>query len=563
MAYDLEGLAELRTERALRQIEPTGYHEDELRREIMRAVRYSQTTTNASIVPLMAESASAIAIEAALVSLREGAANPLQAAERAVRDLVDRIADWHDARWKVVVRAGTGVDIANLINREAIRPQLEAALRRNVALIRNVAEDTLVRVERATWDAYENARSMADYRRDLRDQFGFSRNRAKLIARDQMGKMTASLDQARHAEAKIKSYIWNTSRDNRVRAAHAAREGREFRWSAPPSDGHPGEPINCRCRSKAVLKPKGGAVAGGGGGVTTSRPIKGTDAETLRAEMDTAYRGGSPLGRRAMDRMDPIGHIDELNYQTGAYDTINHAMFMNPAIRGGGKYDEILRHEMAHAFDFNVGAKLGVRSLSEADNVMTGAFRDYTAMRTAAAAKSADRLEASLAANPRMLNSNGTPNFTAIADELGLTREQRLDIREAVRTDLERVRMAIAMKTQDPTYVVEMVGMAIKRGNIGRNELGQLENFADFIEAITKAEFGAGHGAAYYKGFDLLGTGGYTMGHSAEAFANWFSLTQGPGGRVWNTILREMAPEYHSRMTERVVYALDRLDELN
>ena len=45
----------------------------------------------------------------------------------------------------------------------------------------------------------------------------------------------------------VEQYIWRTQRDDRVRPEHAARDGRKFQWDSPPSDGHPGAAINCRC----------------------------------------------------------------------------------------------------------------------------------------------------------------------------------------------------------------------------------------------------------------------------------------------------------------------------
>jgi Phage Mu protein F like protein/Colicin E5 ribonuclease domain len=42
-------------------------------------------------------------------------------------------------------------------------------------------------------------------------------------------------------------YIWRTRGDNKVRASHAANNGKIFAWESPPSTGHPGEDYGCRC----------------------------------------------------------------------------------------------------------------------------------------------------------------------------------------------------------------------------------------------------------------------------------------------------------------------------
>lgn len=42
-------------------------------------------------------------------------------------------------------------------------------------------------------------------------------------------------------------YIWRTRGDNKVRASHAANNGKVFAWDNPPPVGHPGEDFGCRC----------------------------------------------------------------------------------------------------------------------------------------------------------------------------------------------------------------------------------------------------------------------------------------------------------------------------
>ena len=71
--------------------------------------------------------------------------------------------------------------------------------------------------------------------------------RAALIACDQVGKLNSQLTQLEQMNQGVDSYIWQTMMDSRVRPAHAARQGKRFAWDDPPSDGHPGWAIRCRC----------------------------------------------------------------------------------------------------------------------------------------------------------------------------------------------------------------------------------------------------------------------------------------------------------------------------
>lgn len=77
--------------------------------------------------------------------------------------------------------------------------------------------------------------------------------RGDLIAQDQTQKGVGAQQQIRASRAGAGSYQWRTQGDDRVRPEHAAREGQTFRWSDPPSDGHPGEPVNCRCWAVPVI----------------------------------------------------------------------------------------------------------------------------------------------------------------------------------------------------------------------------------------------------------------------------------------------------------------------
>lgn len=49
------------------------------------------------------------------------------------------------------------------------------------------------------------------------------------------------------AEHTTTHYIWRTRGDNKVRASHAANNGKIFSWNDPPPTGHPGEDFRCRC----------------------------------------------------------------------------------------------------------------------------------------------------------------------------------------------------------------------------------------------------------------------------------------------------------------------------
>jgi SPP1 gp7 family putative phage head morphogenesis protein len=134
-----------------------------------------------------------------------------------------------------------------------VRRQLAVFVQDNVRLIKSIPEKLLTEVEGSVLGGIRRGARAADIATDLRDRFGVSRSRATLIARDQVGKINGELTQLRHQEAGIDEYIWRTSRDERVRVEHKARDGQHFKWSKAPEGGHPGEAVQCRCTAEPVL----------------------------------------------------------------------------------------------------------------------------------------------------------------------------------------------------------------------------------------------------------------------------------------------------------------------
>lgn len=87
----------------------------------------------------------------------------------------------------------------------------------------------------------------------LQKQAEVEGNRAVLIGSDQVGKLNGRLMEYWQRSAGITHYRWQTMMDDRVRPAHADRQGLVFAWDNPPDDGHPGMAIRCRCVADPVI----------------------------------------------------------------------------------------------------------------------------------------------------------------------------------------------------------------------------------------------------------------------------------------------------------------------
>ena len=123
----------------------------------------------------------------------------------------------------------------------------------NVRLITSLQSDYLDQVAEIIEAAQRGGISTKATAEMIRARTGVAKSRAKLIARDQIATVNAQITRQRQTEAGVSHFIWRTSQDERVRPSHEALEGQEFAWNAPPVEGIPGEPIQCRCTAEPVL----------------------------------------------------------------------------------------------------------------------------------------------------------------------------------------------------------------------------------------------------------------------------------------------------------------------
>lgn len=145
-------------------------------------------------------------------------------------------------------RIGTPATVARAGSRDAsVAGSMNRWVRRNVGLIKTVPAQQFRQVESVVRQAFREGVRHEVLAQRLVERARVAQSRAKLIARDQVEKLNGQLTEERQTSLGIESYTWRTVGDDRVRPEHEAREGQVFEWGSPPGDGHPGEPINCRC----------------------------------------------------------------------------------------------------------------------------------------------------------------------------------------------------------------------------------------------------------------------------------------------------------------------------
>lgn len=173
-----------------------------------------------------------------------------------VEDIFKLEAKKHDSDFMDQAKRKLGIDLSAVVREEDIEDHIRMATDRNVALIRNLTEEALNRIQQSVYNNSLGGGSVKDLKEKLVKDFGMSSKRAKIIARDQTSKFNGELTKVRQQQAGVDEYEWSTSHDERVRDLHRSLDGKRYKWGerTGAEDGlPPGQPILCRCVALAVI----------------------------------------------------------------------------------------------------------------------------------------------------------------------------------------------------------------------------------------------------------------------------------------------------------------------
>lgn len=176
--------------------------------------------------------------------------------EEVAKDFIDKTVGNYDARFATMLRR-KGFTV-RMQNSERTLDALRAAMGENVGLIKSIGTEYLSKVQIHVWQSVTGGYDLATLTDNLAHDFHIARNRARTIARDQANKAHAVIEQARRKELGIKEAIWiHSHAGKQPRESHVKAHGKKFDIEKGMYiDGEwilPGEKINCRCGSKAIL----------------------------------------------------------------------------------------------------------------------------------------------------------------------------------------------------------------------------------------------------------------------------------------------------------------------
>lgn len=128
-----------------------------------------------------------------------------------------------------------------------------AATRENVRRVTSLLASEFEEAENVILSGFRRGLRFEEIAKTLDERFNIVENRARLIARDQVASLNGELNRLRQTNLGVTSYIWRDSNDDDVRPTHEEFDGEVFTWAQGSPEGHPGEPIACRCIAEPVL----------------------------------------------------------------------------------------------------------------------------------------------------------------------------------------------------------------------------------------------------------------------------------------------------------------------
>ena len=156
----------------------------------------------------------------------------------------------------------TGIDIFG--DSPKLQDLLSASIADNTRLITSIPERYLDNVQSLVMNNMRSGLRPSAIVKQLQDQYGVTKRRAQLIARDQTSKANGELSKQRQLDTGFEYFRWVDSDDIRVRDRHESIANKDvgygkgvYRWDDPPKNEKgvpitPGSEINCRCIAQPV-----------------------------------------------------------------------------------------------------------------------------------------------------------------------------------------------------------------------------------------------------------------------------------------------------------------------
>ena len=159
------------------------------------------------------------------------------------------------SEWKKVVNKTLGVNILDdYYQGEYYQKALGEWTETNAGLIKSIPKEFLDEFKDTVYQEYISGSSITDLSKQIRERYGVSKSKSRMLARDQVGKLNAQITQHQQQNVGSNKYKWKTTGDGRVRSRHKELNNKICSWDDPPvvdkrtgRKAHPGDDYQCRC----------------------------------------------------------------------------------------------------------------------------------------------------------------------------------------------------------------------------------------------------------------------------------------------------------------------------
>lgn len=199
-------------------------------------------------------------------ALQEYTNNLYAWAKKKIGGLIYNLNKDSEAKWKRL-----SMMISRRLRREMetfpIDPLLDRYLLDNVGLIQSMPLKAAQKVQQVVLENLKTGEYRAEGLVDQIMNIGHvTENRANLIARTEISRMSTGLTKARSEVLNMNWYVWRATHDVRVRASHLHMDQVIVNWNDPADPEqlnhekksydhyHPGEIFNCRCFPRPMVR---------------------------------------------------------------------------------------------------------------------------------------------------------------------------------------------------------------------------------------------------------------------------------------------------------------------
>jgi SPP1 gp7 family putative phage head morphogenesis protein len=193
---------------------------------------------------------------AAMAAAQKGL--PEKTIEAAAQSTALRVSEWSADQFQQQVQKVIKVNL--YASNAGLEQHLDLFVSDNVKLIKSLTAGHLADLKGVVTRGARAGLHHEEVAAQIERQFGVAKNRAALIASDQIGKLNGEINQLRQQNLGVRRYRWSTSLDERVRKQHRRLEGSIQEWAKPPvvdertgERGHPGQPVRCRCSAIPII----------------------------------------------------------------------------------------------------------------------------------------------------------------------------------------------------------------------------------------------------------------------------------------------------------------------